>query len=116
MEEIVQPRLEDIKLENVLSALGDPTRLQIARKLMSAGELSCKCLCGETPKSTLSHHFRVLRESGVTHTRVCGTQRWVSVRESDLELRFPGLLKIVREEGEMARSIGLEPTTLSSAS
>ncbi len=100
MEEINQPRLEDIKLEEVLSALGDKTRLEIVRKLMQAGESSCKCLCGETPKSTLSHHFRVLRESGVTHTRVCGTQRWVSVRQFDLELRFPGLLNIVKDGSE----------------
>ncbi len=100
METLPQPRLEDIRLEDVLSALGDPTRLEIVRKLVREGELSCKCLCGETPKSTLSHHFRVLREAGVTQTRICGTQRWVSVREEDLEQRFPGLLGLVRQEAE----------------
>lgn len=100
MEVLAQPRLEHIRLEDVLSALGDPTRLEIVQRLLSSGELSCKCLCGETPKSTLSHHFRVLRESGVTQTRMCGTQRWVSVREEELESRFPGLLQLVRRESD----------------
>jgi DNA-binding transcriptional ArsR family regulator len=117
MDEMGQPGLHEIRLEEVLSALGDSTRLRIVRRLLSEGETSCKSLCGEAPKSTISHHFRVLRESGVTNTRIVGTQRLVSVREEELEWKFPGLLRIVQEDSEdLARSRGLEPPTLSSAS
>jgi len=45
--------------------------------------------------STRSHHLRILREAGVTVTRVEGTQRMVSLRRDDLESRFPGLLDAV---------------------
>ncbi|MGQ0518162.1 ArsR/SmtB family transcription factor, partial [Bacillus sp. D-CC] len=46
-------------------------------------------------KSTLSHHFKVLRESGVMYTRLEGTQRFISIREDDLNARFPGLLDVI---------------------
>lgn len=115
MDEVAQPSLHDILLEDVFSALGDTSRLRIVRKLLVEGEMSCKCICAVTPKSTMSHHLSVLRTCGVIKTRCVGTQKMVSVREQDLDLKFPGLLDLVRSE-EMARSIGLEPTTLSSAS
>ena len=46
-------------------------------------------------KSTLTHHFRVLRESGVVRTRPDGRKRLLSLREDDLNDRFPGLLEAV---------------------
>jgi len=46
-------------------------------------------------KSTLSHHLKVLREAGLTVTRVDGTRRMVSLRADDLDARFPGLLRTV---------------------
>jgi DNA-binding transcriptional ArsR family regulator len=46
-------------------------------------------------KSTMSHHLRVLRQAGITHTRVSGAHRYVSLRWDDLEARFPGLLEAV---------------------
>ena len=46
-------------------------------------------------KSTLSHHLRVLREAGITHTHVLGSRREVSLRWGDLETRFPGLLTAI---------------------
>ena len=52
-------------------------------------------------KSTLSHHFKVLREAGVTRTRVNGTHRYVSLRGDELESRFPGLLRSVLDASRM---------------
>ncbi|HMJ94373.1 MAG TPA: helix-turn-helix domain-containing protein, partial [Thermoleophilaceae bacterium] len=46
-------------------------------------------------KATLSHHFRVLRESGVVRTRPDGRKRMLSLRDDDLTNRFPGLLEAV---------------------
>jgi DNA-binding transcriptional ArsR family regulator len=57
------------------------------------------CHCGKfelgLSKATLSHHFRVLRESGVVWTRPEGRKRLLSLRTEDLEERFPGLLDAV---------------------
>jgi DNA-binding transcriptional ArsR family regulator len=52
------------------------------------------------PKSSVSYHFKVLREAGVTRTRVEGTQRFISLRRDDLEMRFPGLLDAVLRAAE----------------
>jgi DNA-binding transcriptional ArsR family regulator len=69
--------------------------LEIAKRLMAYEECACGRLGGSVSKSTLSHHLKVLREAGVTHTRVVGTQRLVSLRTDELEVRFPGVLESV---------------------
>jgi DNA-binding transcriptional ArsR family regulator len=46
-------------------------------------------------KATRSHHFKVLREAGLTHTRAEGTHRFVSLRRDEVDERFPGLLEAV---------------------
>ena len=49
----------------------------------------------EIPASTLSYHLRLLREAGVTRTRVEGTERHVSLRRDDLDRLYPGLLDVL---------------------
>lgn len=92
------PAREDIALPSVLYALSDPIRLKIVAQLAAAGhEISTgDCLVGEDlAKSTYSHHFKVLREAGITHTNHRGTRLLVSIRTEDLDARFPGLLETV---------------------
>ncbi len=90
------PRREDLELAAVLQALSDPHRLQIVRRLAASDEM---CACGafglEVSKSTLTHHFRVLREAGVIHQQPLGTSKLNSLRREDLDARFPGLLDAV---------------------
>jgi DNA-binding transcriptional ArsR family regulator len=43
----------------------------------------------------MSHHFRVLRESGVTRTRLEGRTRFIHLNRTALDGRFPGLLDAV---------------------
>jgi len=95
MRNLHHPRLEEVTLADVLHALSDPVRLQIVQSLADCDEQSCSAVEASVAKSTLSHHFKVLREAGVTHTRVNGTHRYVSLRREDLEGRFPGLLPSV---------------------
>jgi len=95
MRTINHPPLEEVMLVAVLHALSDPVRLAVVRDLDSGTELSCGALTGTVSKSTLSHHLKVLRDAGVTRTRVDGTQRLVSLRREELEGRFPGLLQSV---------------------
>jgi len=89
------PGSEDLVLERVLDALADPIRLQIVRELAGVKESPCGALAVPVSESTRSHHLRTLREAGVTRTRVSGTQRLVSLRRDDLDVRFPGLLDVV---------------------
>lgn len=86
------PQPQDIKLENVLFALGNPLRLAIVQTLAQQGEQSCGVLRGDTAKSTMTHHWRVLRESGVIWQRPLGRENLISLRQACLETRFPGLL------------------------
>jgi DNA-binding transcriptional ArsR family regulator len=95
MTTTTSPAREDIRLCAVLSALSDRTRLDIVRKLLDVPELSCKDFDLRGAKSTLSHHFRTLREAGITTLRVDGTLHWNSLRRDDLEARFPGLLEML---------------------
>lgn len=96
MPDLDHPAVDQLELTGVLQALGDPVRLQIVRELAAAeGERTCGTFELGISKATRSHHFRVLREAGVTQTRVEGTHRHISLRRDDLEARFPGLLGAV---------------------
>lgn len=98
-----QPPREEITLPKVLQALSDPVRLEIVLKLAAAGEIACGCFGLAMPKSSLSHHFKVLRESGVVATRREGKE-WVNtLRREDLEARFPGVLDSVMAAALAAR-------------
>lgn len=91
------PDVADIDVIEVLRALGDPIRLEIVRRL-DDGRAHCKTEEGwdfGVQKSTVSHHFRTLREAGVTRTDVEGRLHWISLRRPELESRFPGLLDSV---------------------
>jgi DNA-binding transcriptional ArsR family regulator len=80
-------------LTTVLQALADPVRISIVRRL---GECEDARAC-ELPvtKSTLSHHFKVLREAGVIQGRYEGTRKLISLRRAELEAAYPGLLESV---------------------
>jgi DNA-binding transcriptional ArsR family regulator len=95
MRPLYHPHYQDISLAGVLYALGDPVRLEIVKRLATEGELACGALNLPVAKSTLSHHFKLLRESGVLQCRKDGTQHLNSLRRGDLEQRFPGLLDAV---------------------
>lgn len=94
----VQPTREELRIADVLHALSDPVRLEIVRSLDEEDELPCGGVDAPVSKSTLSHHLKVLRDAGITHTRAEGTQRLVSLRVHELEARFPGLLSCVLDE------------------
>lgn len=96
MRVVSHPGRDDLELTAVFHALSDPARLGIVLDLDASGnEMSCSALPVDMSKSTLSHHLKVLREAGLTITRVDGTRRMVSLRADDLDARFPGLLGAV---------------------
>jgi DNA-binding transcriptional ArsR family regulator len=92
---LLQPAADELELASVLHALSDPVRLRIVRDLSERGACNCGTFAVPVAKSTLSHHLRVLREAGLTFTEPAGTQRVVSLRRTDVDARFPGLLDAV---------------------
>ncbi|NMG21894.1 ArsR/SmtB family transcription factor [Brasilonema bromeliae] len=89
------PDRKHISLAGVLYALGDPVRLEIVRRLAVKEEQCCADFDFAIAKSTMSNHFKILRESGVVLTRKEGTQHINMLRKEDLSALFPGLLDAV---------------------
>ena len=64
-ESLRHPERDEIELSAVLHALSDPMRLRIVAELAAGGgERTCKSFDLPIVKSTCTHHFKVLRESG----------------------------------------------------
>ncbi|WP_433890443.1 ArsR/SmtB family transcription factor [Streptomyces sp. CA-111067] len=97
-EPLPEPAVADLRLETVLGALSDPLRLEIVRRLLLESEEfdhTCGWFGFDRPKSSLTHHFKALREAGITRQRQYGLERRSHVRVDDLNARFPGLLALV---------------------
>ena len=91
------PTADQITLPNVLSALGDDTRLAIVGLLArnEATSMTCGQFCNLGSKTSLIYHLAKLREAGVVNVEPCGTSRFISLRRADLDQRFPGFLDSV---------------------
>jgi DNA-binding transcriptional ArsR family regulator len=88
------PDLADVELVDVLRTLGDPIRLQILR-VLADGEAHSKSMPEwgvDVQKSTMSHHFKTMREAGLTETLVEGRTHSIRLRRAELDERFPGLV------------------------
>jgi DNA-binding transcriptional ArsR family regulator len=95
MRKIHHPAIDEVALSQVLYALSAPVRLGVVRQLALDGEATCSALdCGR-PKSSMSHHFRVLREAGLVRTRTDGPAHMNDLRRQEIDQRFPGLLAVV---------------------
>jgi DNA-binding transcriptional ArsR family regulator len=93
--ELHQPAVEDLDLTTILQALGDPVRLSIVRELAASGEQVCGSLALSVSKSTRSHHFKTLREAGLTERVVIGGQTYQRLRTREVEDVLPGVLSSV---------------------
>lgn len=97
-EVLPQPTVAEMDLPTVMDALSDPIRLTILHRYLidaAGGERSCGWVGIDRPKSTLTHHFRVLREAGLLEQRQQGLTRVSRVRVDELQERFPGLVALV---------------------
>ncbi|WP_406256519.1 ArsR/SmtB family transcription factor [Streptomyces nigra] len=106
--DLPHPAREEIRIEGVLHALSDPMRLRIVRELALVGqELTCSHFDLPVTKSTTTHHFRVLRESGVIRQIYRGTAKMNGLRDDDLDDLFPGLLDALLDAaGRQAARLG----------
>jgi DNA-binding transcriptional ArsR family regulator len=87
---------ESLEVTTVLHALADPVRLDLVRQLSESDRaIACGRFDAAVAKSTLSHHFRILREAGVIATHREGGQALNVLRTTELEASFPGLLHAI---------------------
>ena len=83
-----------------MHALSDPVRVAIFAEIIGQ-ECSQKCSSfvpveGEAiPKSTLSQHFRILREAGLVRGERHGVEMHNVSRCGEMEERFPGLIAAI---------------------
>jgi DNA-binding transcriptional ArsR family regulator len=96
MVALPHPDTDRIDLARVMESLSDPTRLAVVAFLASLPEERPEARCGAFTafgsKQNLTYHLAKLREAGVTRARPVGTSRYISLRQKDLDARFPGLL------------------------
>jgi DNA-binding transcriptional ArsR family regulator len=100
MRPLIHPSIEDITVEGVLHALSDPVRVAIYAELAGSG---CATICSNflqvsdrnIPKSTLSQHFRALREAGLVRSERLGVEMHNTSRCKEIEQRFPGLIAAI---------------------
>lgn len=102
MRPLIHPALDDISLESIFHALSDPARLDIFMELVRA---ECPKTCSSLactgdktlPKSTLSQHFRILREAGLIRSVRVGVTMENKIRAEELNKKFGSLLETIVE-------------------
>ncbi len=100
MKPLFHPAVEDLSVAGILYALSDPTRVAIFAQIAESGGASnCSSFLnvGEktVPKSTLSQHFKELREAGLIRSERVGVEMQNTSRCAEVEKRFPGLLPAI---------------------
>ena len=96
-EKIPHPAAESLDLATIMRTLGDPVRLDIVRLLADDVPRMCSDISSAMgqPDSTCSYHLKLMREAGLTRAQQEGTRRLISLRRTDLEARFPGLVAVL---------------------
>ena len=93
MKPLFHPRIEDLNLPTILHACADPTRLRLLREINAEPGKPCGTFETELSKSTLSAHFKVLRESGLIRQELsAGNSRLNWPRTKEIQTRFPGVI------------------------
>ncbi len=98
MRPLLHPPGDAITLQGVLHALADPVRLELFRRLCAAPAeaVSCvRCAPPAMPKSSLSHHFQVLREAGLVRSERRGAEMVNMSRRPEVDRHFPDLLAVI---------------------
>lgn len=100
MKPLFHPAADDITVEGILHALSDPVRAAIFLHIADSGD-SHKCASFSTvgerdiPKSTLSQHFKTLREAGLIRSERQGVEMRNTSRCAEIDRKFPGLLAAI---------------------
>ncbi|NYF88716.1 helix-turn-helix domain-containing protein [Tunturiibacter empetritectus] len=112
MRPLFHPSVQDVTVEAILHALSDPVRVAIYADIVGQN-CSHNCVAFSNisekpiPKSTLSQHFKILREAGLIRGERQGVEMHNTSRCAEIDKRFPGLIgaivtahKVQLAEGE----------------
>ena len=100
MRPLLHPSSDSLRPEAILHALSDPERVAIFAEIAGA-ECVQRCSVLATagdrviPKSSLSQHFKVLREAGLIRSERHGVEMRNYSRCDEINQRFPGLLPAI---------------------
>lgn len=97
MRPLSHPSIEDITVEGLLYALSDPVRVQIYAEIAAS---NCPQTCSnflivdnrKLAKSTLSQHFKILRETGLIRSERKGVEMHNTTRCAELKDRFGNMV------------------------
>ena len=100
MRPLFHPSIEEVTVEGILHALSDPVRVAMYADIVGQ---ECPQSCANfltvsdkaIPKSTLSQHFKILREAGLIRSERHGVEMHNISRCTELERRFPGLIRAI---------------------
>lgn len=100
MRPLYHPPLSEITVEGILYALSDSVRVRIYAEIAQS---ECSQICSnflqlderKVPKSTLSVHFKVLREAGLIRSERQGVELHNTSRCREINEKFPGLLSAI---------------------
>ena len=100
MKPLFHPSVEDLSVEGILHALSDPARVAICARIVGS---ECSHTCSaflkidekSIPKSTLSQHFKALRDAGLIRSERRGVEMLNTSRCDEIEARFPGLIEAI---------------------
>jgi DNA-binding transcriptional ArsR family regulator len=100
MRPLIHPAIEDVPVEAILHALSDPVRVAIYADIVGQ---DCSQNCSTflrtndkpIPKSTLSQHFKILREAGLIRGERRGVEMHNISRCAEVEQRYPGLISTI---------------------
>jgi DNA-binding transcriptional ArsR family regulator len=100
MRPLFHPSIKDVTVEGILHALSDPVRVAIYAEIVAS---DCSRNCSnflrmsqkDVPKSTLSQHFKILRDAGLIQSERRGVEMQNVSRCSEIDSRFPGLIAAI---------------------
>ena len=102
MRPLFHPAIEEVPVEAILHALSDPVRVAIFADIVGQ-ECTQKCSSfihlNDTPipKSTLSQHFRILREARLIRGERRGVEMHNVSRCAEVDALYPGLLAAIAQ-------------------
>ena len=100
MRPLFHPSVDDVTVEGILHALSDPVRVAIFSQIAgSPRSRTCSNFLNVSekavPKSTLSQHFKALRDAGLIRAERRGVEMHNTSRCREIETRFPGLIAAI---------------------
>ena len=109
MRPFFHPAIEEVPVEAILHALSDPTRVAIYADIVGQ---DCPQNCStflrvgdrSIPKSTLSQHFKILREAGLIFSERRGVEVHNTSRCAEVDARYPKLIATIVQAHEIQLS------------